>query len=66
MIADDGSEVFSAKDSIAGGKSEPSNIFAQFALKELPPGSYLLRVEAKLSGSDETLVFRETLITVVP
>ena len=29
----------------------PSNIFAQFKLEDLEPGTYLLRVEAKASGT---------------
>jgi hypothetical protein len=35
-------------------------------LKDLEPGRYLLRVEAKLSGGDSNAVARETLINVVP
>jgi VWFA-related protein len=58
-------DVFTARDSIATGPSRPSNIFAQFALEDLEPGLYLLRVEAQRRGADAAAVARETLITVV-
>ena len=40
----------------------------QFALKDIPPGRYALRVEAQVRGNvgDAKPVSRETLITVVP
>ena len=65
LISEAGVDVFSAKDSIAAGQSGPSNIAAQFALEDLEPGLYLLRVEAQRSGSSIPPIARETLITVV-
>ncbi|HJP59276.1 MAG TPA: hypothetical protein VJ865_04740, partial [Gemmatimonadaceae bacterium] len=65
LISDSGADVFSAKDSIAAGQSGPSNVVAQFALEDLDPGPYLLRVEVQRSGSSIPPVTRETLITVV-
>ncbi len=66
VISEAGEDVFTAKDSMAPDKSGAANIFGQFALEDLPPGAYLLRVEVALSGVDENTVSRETLITVVP
>ncbi len=65
LISEAGVDVFSAKDSIAAGQSGPSNIAAQFALEDLEPGMYLLRVEAQRSGSSTPPIARETVITVV-
>jgi hypothetical protein len=53
--------VFAAKDSMS---KEPLNIYAQFKLADLDPGTYLLRVEAQVSGSPAPPIGRETLITV--
>lgn len=70
LIAAQGNDVFNAADSMStnvspGGNrpAPPSNIYAQFTLDDLEPGAYLLRVEAKVSGSGAP-VGRETLITV--
>ena len=70
LIAAHGNGVFNAADSMSTNASPganrpapPSNIYAQFKLEELEPGTYLLRVEAKVNGS-ATRVGRETLITV--
>ena len=64
LISAQGSDVFSATDSMSTTPA-PSNVYAQFKLDDLDPGSYLLRVEAKVSGLDTTPIGRETLITVV-
>jgi VWFA-related protein len=67
LIASRGNDVFTASDSMstnAGRPAEPSNIFAQFTLEDLDPGTYLLRVEAKVTGGSAAPVGRETLITV--
>jgi hypothetical protein len=56
-----GSDVFTAKDSLS---TNLSNIYAQFTLEDLDPGTYLLRVEAQVSGSATPPIGRETLITV--
>jgi VWFA-related protein len=64
LISDEGEEVFTAKDSMAA--ANPSKIFSQFALEDLTPGDYLLRVEAQLSGPEPHAVARETLLRVVP
>jgi VWFA-related protein len=61
LISALGSDVFAAKDSMS---KEPLNIYAQFKLDDLDPGTYLLRVEAQVSGSPAPPIGRETLITV--
>jgi hypothetical protein len=63
LISARGSDVFNAADSMST-TAAPSNIFAQFKLEDLDPGSYLLRVEAKVSGAADAPVARETLITI--
>lgn len=63
LISAIGSDVFTAADSMSTNAPASSNIFAQFKLEDLEPGTYLLRVEAKASGS-ATPIGRETLITV--
>ena len=63
LISAQGSDVFSATDSMST-TAAPSNVYAQFTLEDLDPGSYLLRVEAKLGGTDGTPIARETLITI--
>jgi VWFA-related protein len=67
LISAQGTDVFAATDSMptnAGRPAEPPNIYAQFKLEDLDPGTYLLRVEAKVSGGAAAPVGRETLITV--
>jgi VWFA-related protein len=66
VIAERGDEVFNAKESAVSTQSSPATIFAQFALEDLTPGVYLVRVETQLSGANSQTVARETLITVVP
>jgi VWFA-related protein len=67
LIAAQGNDVFTANDSMStntGRPEEPPGIYAQFKLDDLDPGTYLLRVEAKVAGGSAELVGRETLITV--
>lgn len=64
VISAAGEDVFNATDSMETTAGEPANVFAQFALEDLDPGTYLLRVEAKRSESDAAPIARETLITV--
>ena len=63
LISATGRDVFTAADSMSTTAPAPSNIFAQFKLEDLEPGTYLLRVEAKASGSAAP-IGRETLIHV--
>ena len=69
LIAAQGNDVFTANDTMStdtGRPGEPPNIYAQFKLEDLDPGTYLLRVEAKVAGGTLEPVARETLITVFP
>ena len=65
-----GNDVFTANDTMstnaagAGRAADPSNIYAQFKLDDLDAGTYLIRVEANLSGGNTSPIARETLITV--
>jgi VWFA-related protein len=70
VIDAQGSDVFTANDSMStnastGGRAgEPSQIYAQFKLDDLDPGTYLIRVQANPSGGSTQPIARETLITV--
>jgi VWFA-related protein len=67
LIAAQGNDVFTANDTMStdtGRQGEPPNIYAQFELEDLDPGTYLLRVEAKIAGGSAEPVGQETLITV--
>ena len=66
LISAQGTDVFSATDSMSTGASGQAapDIYAQFRLEDLDPGTYLLRVEAKVRGESGEPVGRETLITV--
>jgi VWFA-related protein len=69
LISETGREVFAVHDEVsnsAPGDSGPwmSYVYAsQIALKSVPPGPYLLSVEAGVRGEEKRAV-RETLITV--
>jgi VWFA-related protein len=68
LTAEDGKEVFSARDSISnqpGAEHWTSyGLSREVPLKNVPPGRYLLRVEAQVRGSNNSAAIRETLITV--
>jgi VWFA-related protein len=74
LLSETGNEVFVSRDELANGAAtgdKPWEIYGypkQIALKDIPPGRYLLRVDAQVRGNvdDAKPVSRETLITVVP
>jgi VWFA-related protein len=73
IVSEDGKEVFAVRDTLENGGVAPKKAWQlygysrEFALKNIPPGRYALRVEAQLRGNtDEKPVARETLITIVP
>ena len=73
LISENGTEVFAVRDDLTNGGAaqKPWNLYAyktEFALKDIPPGRYALRVEAQVRGNvgDAKPFARETLITVVP
>ncbi len=74
LLAENGTEVFATRDELVNGGAPPEKPWviygytSQIALKEFPPGRYVLRVEAQVRGNvgDAKPTFRETLITIVP
>jgi VWFA-related protein len=74
LIAENGTEVFAVRDDLTNGGAPPQKPWSiygyktEFALKDIPPGRYALRVEAQVRGNvgDAKPFARETLITVVP
>jgi VWFA-related protein len=71
LVGDDGRDVFAAHDSLTNGGADSSKNWSTFAftrqipLKDVPPGRYLLRIEARdRARSADTPVARETAITV--
>ncbi len=80
LLSESGTEVFVSRDDIPNGPSasgaggaqgdKPWEIYGyvrEISLKDVPPGRYLLRVEARVRGNvdDAKPASRETLITVV-
>lgn len=63
LISAEATDVFAANDTMST-TAAPSNVYAQFKLEDLNPGTYLLRVEAQVRGGSAPPVSRETLITV--
>lgn len=72
LIGDDGAAAFSSRESIAGAaasaavRSSRVAIAKQIPLKDVRPGHYVLRVEARLLGGGANPVARDTPITVLP
>jgi VWFA-related protein len=64
LLAEDGHEAFAARDSLAAGNWSAFDYTKQIALKDVPPGRYLLRLEvtdrtradASPSASTETII----------
>jgi VWFA-related protein len=70
LVGEDGAAAFSSRESIGGGstadvKASRIPIAKQIPLKDVRPGRYLLRVEARVLGAASP-VSRETPLTVVP
>jgi hypothetical protein len=74
LLSESGTEVVASRDEIANGGAQgekPWEIYGytrQFPLKEVPPGRYVLRVEAQVRGNIENAkpASGETVITVLP
>jgi VWFA-related protein len=72
LISETGSTVFESRDELANGAAggeKPWEIFGyakRIALKDVPPGRYLVRVEAAIRGRDKPPATREAVITVKP
>ncbi len=71
LIAESGKEVSVARDELSGGaaggrdKSAAYSFSKSIPLGDVPPGAYLLRVEAQRRGDTDKVTVRETQITVV-
>ncbi len=70
LIAEAGKEVSVVRDELSGGaaggrdKSATYRFSKSMPLRDVPPGAYLLRVEAQRRGDTDKTVVRETQITV--
>ncbi|RPI55546.1 MAG: VWA domain-containing protein [Acidobacteria bacterium] len=73
LLSEDGKEVYASRDELTNGPKgteKPWEIYGyakQLQLKDVPPGRYMLRVEAQVRGNveDAKPAVRESLITVV-
>jgi hypothetical protein len=70
LVGEDGSSAFSSRESLSGASAEVKSsripIAKQIALKDVRPGRYVLRIEARLLGGGANPVTRETPVTVLP
>jgi VWFA-related protein len=72
LVGEDGNAAFSSRESLdgatadAGQRSARIPITKQIPLRDVQPGRYVFRVEARLLGGDEKPVVRETPVTIVP
>ena len=74
LLSEDGKEVYVSRDELANAATptdKPWEIYGypkQISLKDVPPGRYLLRVDAQVRGNveDAKPAFKETLITILP
>jgi hypothetical protein len=70
LVGDNGAAAFTSRESIGGGatadvKNSRIPIAKQIPLKDVRPGRYVLRVEARLLGGGANPVARETPVTIV-
>jgi VWFA-related protein len=71
LTGDDGVAAFSSRESLAGSATADARnaripLSKQIPLKDMRPGRYVLRVEARALGGTAKPVVRETVVTVVP
>ena len=70
LLSETGTEVFVSRDDVSNLPDNRWEIYGytrQISLKDVPPGRYLLRVEAQTRNNEDVKpVSRETLITVIP
>ncbi|HEY0284416.1 MAG TPA: VWA domain-containing protein [Vicinamibacterales bacterium] len=68
LVGEDGVAAFSSRESLAGGSADVQSsripVAKQIPLKDVRPGRYVLRVEARLLGGGATPVARETPVTI--
>lgn len=63
LIGDEGGAVFSARETVTGSRFP---VTKQIPLKDMRPGSYVLRMEARLLGDGTDRAIRETVIAILP
>lgn len=63
LVGEDGSAAFSSRETVNGSRIP---IRKQIPLKDIRPGRYVLRMEARLLGGGEKPAARETTVTVTP
>ncbi|MEO5740038.1 MAG: VWA domain-containing protein [Vicinamibacterales bacterium] len=72
LVGADGNTAFSSRETLSGSaatadvKSSRIPIARQMSLKDVRPGPYVLRVEARLLGGGANPVACETTVTVIP
>ena len=70
LVGEDGVTAFSSRESVDGSSADAQSsripITKQIALKDVRPGRYVLRVEARLLGGGANPVARETSVSVIP
>ena len=69
LTSEDGKELFSASDSVANNPGADHwttyGLTRDVPLKNVPPGRYLIKVEARARGSNNSTAIREILVTVI-
>lgn len=70
LVGEDGNAAFSSRETVGGAtadvKSSRVPIAKQIPLKDVRPGRYVLRLEARLLGGGVPPIVRETPLTVIP
>jgi VWFA-related protein len=76
LVAEDGRDVFASRETYpivtqgaqAAAGTRTLDVSKQFSLKDVAPGTYLLRVEARTDANprDARTASRETVVTVIP
>jgi VWFA-related protein len=67
LTSEDGTDVFSADDSMPSNRQTgQSNVAGDITLEDATPGRYVLSVQAQIHGTGSASVARETVISVVP
>jgi VWFA-related protein len=69
LVGDDGTAAFSSRETlgpVAASEGARIPIAKQIPLKDMRPGRYVLRAEARLLGGGANPVMRETTLTVMP
>ena len=70
LVGQDGVPAFSSRESVPGASADVRSltipVSKQIPLKDVRPGRYVLRLEARVLGGGSNPVARETPVTVIP